>query len=87
VETVRAGRSQAELAEPVELSEQRIRNWVKQAERDGGRRRDGLRAAEKEGLGRLRREVRSPREKWAILARAAAWFLNSSGSPRQSPPR
>jgi DNA replication protein DnaC len=59
---VRAGRSPAELAEQFEPSEQCIRNWAKQADRDSGRRQDGLTTAEKEELGRLRRENRALRE-------------------------
>ena len=57
VEMVRAGRTPGELAEEFEPSEQCIRNWVKQADRDSGKRQDGLRSAEKEELGRLRRDV------------------------------
>jgi transposase len=76
---VRAGRSPAELAEQFEPSEQCIRNWVKQADRDSGKRQDGLTTAEKEELGRLRRENRALREERAILAKAAAWFARETG--------
>ena len=79
VEMVRAGRSPAELAEQFEPSEQCIRNWVKQADRDAGKREDGLTTAGKEELGRLRREVRTLREERAILAKAAAWFARETG--------
>lgn len=79
VEMVRAGRSPAELAEQFEPSEQCIRNWVKQADRDSGKRQDGLTTAEKEELGRLRRENRALREERAILAKAAAWFARETG--------
>jgi transposase len=79
VEMVRAGRSPAELAEQFEPSEQCIRNWVKQANRDSGKRQDGLTTAEKEELGRLRRENRALREERAILAKAAAWFARETG--------
>jgi transposase len=79
VEMVRAGRSPAELAEQFEPSEQCIRNWAKQADRDSGRRQDGLTTAEKEELGRLRRENRVLREERAILAKAAAWFARETG--------
>ena len=41
VELVRAGRSPGSLAREFERSEQRIRNWVKQADLDEGRRSDG----------------------------------------------
>ncbi len=76
---VRAGRSPAELAEQFEPSEQCIRNWVKQADRDSGKRQDGLTTVEKEELSRLRREVRTLREERAILAKAAAWFARETG--------
>jgi len=79
VELVRAGRSPVELAEEFEPSEQCIRNWVKQADRDSGKRQDGLTTAEKEELGRLRRENRALREERAILAKAAAWFARETG--------
>ena len=79
VEMVRAGRSPAELAEQFEPSEQCLRNWVKQADRDSGKRQDGLTTAEKEELGRLRRENRALREERAILAKAAAWFARETG--------
>jgi transposase len=79
VEMVRAGRSPASLAEEFEPSEQCIRNWVKQADRDSGKRQDGLTTAEKEELGRLRRENRALREERAILAKAAAWFARETG--------
>lgn len=79
VEMVRAGRSPAELAEQFEPSEQCIRNWVKQADRDSGKRQEGLTSAEKEELGRLRRENRALREERAILAKAAAWFARETG--------
>ena len=58
VELVRSGRNQADLAETFEPSEQTIRNWVKQAELDGGQRKDGLTTAEQAELRELRRENR-----------------------------
>lgn len=79
VEMVRAGRSPGALAEEYEPSEQCIRNWVKQAERDSGKSQDGLTTVEKEELGRLRREVRALGEERAILAKAAAWFARETG--------
>ena len=79
VEMVRSGRSPAELAEQFDPSEQCIRNWVKQAERDSGKRSDGLTSEEKAELARLRRENRTLREERAILAKAAAWFARETG--------
>ena len=42
IELVRAGRRPEELAKEFEPSAQAIRNWVTQADRDEGRRADGL---------------------------------------------
>ena len=42
IELVRAGRSPEDLAKEFEPSAQAIRNWVAQADRDEGRRSDGL---------------------------------------------
>ena len=82
VELVRAGRSPAELAEEFEPSEQCIRNWAKQADRDSGKRQGGLTTAEKEELGRPRRENRALRGERAILAKAAAWFARETDKTR-----
>ncbi len=79
VELVRSGRSPDSLAEEYEPSGQAIRNGVRQAERDEGRRDDGLTSEEKAELRRLRREVRTLREERAILAKAAAWFARETG--------
>ena len=79
VALVASGRSPESLAEEYEPSSQAIRNWVRQAERDGGQREDGLRSEEKAELTRLRREVRTLREERAILAKAAAWFARETG--------
>ena len=57
IELVRAGRGPEELAKEFEPSAQAIRNWVAQADRDEGRRADGLTTAEREELNRLRREI------------------------------
>lgn len=80
VELVRAGRSPEDLAQEFEPSAQAIRNWVQQADRDQGRRDDGLTTAEREELRRLRREVRQLRQERDILAKAAAWFARETGS-------
>jgi transposase len=80
VELVRAGRSPEELAREFEPSAQAIRNWVQQAERDQGRRQDGLTSAERQELARLRRENRQLRQERDILAKAAAWFARETGT-------
>ena len=51
VELVRLGRSAGSLAGEFEPSDQTIRNWVAQADRDEGRREDGLTRPEREELG------------------------------------
>ena len=80
VELVRAGRSPEDLAREFEPSAQAIRNWVSQADRDEGRRSDGLTSSEREELRRLRRENRQLRQEREILAKAAAWFARETGS-------
>jgi transposase len=79
VELVRSGRSPESLAEEYEPSNESIRGWVKQADRDSGKRQDGLTTEEKDELARLRRENRALREERAILAKAAAWFARETG--------
>lgn len=79
VELVRSGRSPDSLSEEYEPSGQAIRNWVRQAERDEGKRDDGLTSEEKAELRRLQREVRALREERTILAKAAAWFARETG--------
>ena len=67
VELVRAGRTPGELAREFGCSSQAIRNRVRQADRDAGRREDGLTSVEREELRRLRRENRQLREEREIL--------------------
>ena len=78
VELVRAGRSPESLGQEFEPSAQAIRNWVRQTERDEGRRADGLTTAERDELRRLRRENATLREEREILKKAAAWFARES---------
>jgi len=80
VELVRKGRTPQDVARQFEPSAQAIRNWVRQAERDDGRRQDGLTTTEQEELRRLRRENRTLREEREILKKAAAWFARETGS-------
>ena len=83
VDLVRSGRSPDHLAREFEPSGQTIRNWVAQADRDEGRRADGLTTAEREELRRLRRENRRLREEREILAKATAWFAQGT-KPKRS---
>jgi len=85
VELVRAGRTPNELADEFEPSAESIRNWVKQADREEGRQTDGLTSADREELARLRRENRQLRQERDILAKAAAWFAQETGTiPKKS---
>jgi transposase len=80
IELVRSGRSPESLAKEFEPSAQCIRNWLRQADRDAGRRHDGLTTAERTELQRLRRENATLREEREILKKAAAWFARETGS-------
>lgn len=80
IELVRSGRSPESLAREFEPSAQCIRNWVRQADRDAGRRHDGLTTDERTELQRLRRENATLREEREILKKAAAWFARETGS-------
>lgn len=80
IELVRAGRTPEEVSREFEPSGQTIRNWVAQADRDRGARSDGLTSAEREELGRLRRQVRQLKVERDILGKAAAWFARETGT-------
>lgn len=75
VELVRSGRTPEDLSREFEPTAQSIWNWVRQAERDAGARKDnGMTSPEREELSRLRRENHRLRQERDILAKAAAWF-------------
>jgi len=78
VELARAGRSPAELSKEFGPTAETINTWVRQADRDEGRREDGLTTQEREELRRLRRENRQLRLEREILAKAAAWFARET---------
>ena len=80
IELVRSGRSPESLAREFEPSAQCIRNWVAPADRDAGRRQDGLTTDERTELQRLRRENATLREEREILKKAAAWLARETGS-------
>jgi transposase len=80
VELVRSGRSPEVLAREFEPSSGAIRNWVRQADLDEGRRSDGLTTEERSELRRLRRENRQLKIEREILKKAAAWFARETGS-------
>ena len=78
VKLVRAGRTPEQLAKEFEPSAQAIRNWVAQADRDEGRREDGLTTVEREELSRLRCENRQLKLERDILSKAAAGCLGET---------
>jgi|TARA_B100000315_G_scaffold16235_1_gene14536 transposase len=84
VALARTGRSVEELAREFEPCAATIHGWIKQADRDGGRRTDGLSSDEHEELRRLRRENRRLRQERDILAKAAAWFAQSDVTSSRS---
>jgi len=81
VELVRSGRTPEELSREFEPTAQSIATWVRQAERDAGKRTDGPTTAEREELVRLRRENHRLRQERDILSKgepANAWFARES---------
>jgi transposase len=86
VETVRLLRSGAatirQVSEDVGVSQQTLRNWLRQADLDDGRRDDGLTSSEQEELRRLRRRVRVLEQEREILRRAAVFFARETDQPR-----
>jgi len=78
IELVGSGRSPESLAKEFEPTAQAIRNWVAQAERDAGRRHDGVTTEERDEINRLRREVRQLKLERDILSKAAAWFARET---------
>jgi len=82
-ETVRlvrdSGKSVGAVARELDLKETALRGWVRQAEVDAGRGAPGaLTTAEREELGRLRRENRTLRMERDILKKATAFFAKEN---------
>ena len=78
LELLRAGRTPREVAESLGVSEQTLRNWRRQDQRDRHERDDGLTSDEREELRRLRRENARLRQEREILKRAAAFFARET---------
>jgi len=72
-----SGKSMAEVARDLDLTESSVRRWVAQAEIDAGR-REGLTSDERAELARLRKENRVLREERDILRRATAFFAKET---------
>ena len=67
------GNTASSVARDLDLTETAVREWVRQADVDDGR-RDGLTSSERDELARLRQENRVLREERDILKRATAFF-------------
>ena len=83
VELIRTtGKSVGQVARELDLTETAVRQWVRQAELDAGRRSDGLTTVERDELRRLRRQVHDLEEEREILRKAAIFFasMRASGS-------
>lgn len=72
----------AEIAGDLGLTAETLRSGVKQADRDEGRRDEGVTTQEREELRRWRREHRILRAERAILQKAAAFFATETGAIR-----
>ena len=80
VELIRStGKTVGQVARELDLTETAVRQWVRQADLDTGRRTDGLTTAERDELRRLRRENRELREEREILRKAAVFFATETG--------
>ena len=78
VAMVRSGRLVPEVAGALGVSQQSLRNWVKQEALDRRERDDGLTSAERDELRALRRENAWLKQERDLLKRAADFFARDS---------
>jgi transposase len=69
------GKTVAAAARDLDLTPSALRYWVQQARANRTKGRTGLTTAEREELGRLRKEVRELRMERDVLKKAAAFFV------------
>ena len=73
----RGDRPVAEVAADFDVSQESVRRWKRQAERDDGM-KDGLTTAEQSELVQLRRRTRRLEQENEILRRATAYFAKDA---------
>ncbi len=69
-----SGRPIAHVAQDLGVHKEALRNWVRQAEADTGKRRDRLTSGEREEITALRKENAELRRANEILKAASAYF-------------
>jgi transposase len=76
VELIRStGKTVGQVARELDLTETAVREWVKRADLDAGRRTDGLTSSERD---ELRRQVHDLEEEREILRTAAIFFARET---------
>ena len=78
VQMVRSGRTVADVATSLGVTEQSLRTWVKRDQLERRERDDGLTVAERDELGELRRRVKRLEQERHLLKRAAAVFARET---------
>jgi transposase len=73
-----SGETIPQIAKDLGVSDQTLRNWVRQDDVDAGR-KSGLTSDERSRLRELERENRKLREEREILKKAAAFFAGETG--------
>ena len=83
VELIRSGtKSIRELSRDLGVTDQTLRNWVRQTDIDAGRRHDDVTTSEREELRRLRSENRTLRMERDLLKKAAVFFARDGDRSR-----
>jgi transposase len=83
VELIRSGAKTIRgLSRDLGVSDQTLRNWLRQGDIDAGRRHDGLTTAERDELRRLRADNRTLRMERDLLKKAAVFFASDGDRSR-----
>jgi len=78
VRLTKSGKTIAQVARELDLTETALREWVRRAEADAGERQDVLTTEERDELSRLRRENKQLRQEREILKAAATFFAKEN---------